>query len=72
LTMTLIILRFADIEPKGFESSTYAFTVWKITLQSMTHTHKWNSILWMKYKFELGKVIDPTRVVLLAVCTFIK
>jgi len=26
----------------------------------------------MKYKFELGKVIDPTRVVLLAVCTFIK
>jgi hypothetical protein len=32
LTMTLIIIKFAGIEPKGFESSSYDFIVWKITL----------------------------------------
>jgi hypothetical protein len=40
LTTTLMILRFAGIEPKGFEPSRYDFIACKITLQSMTHTHK--------------------------------
>ena len=48
--MTLIILKFACLEPKNFESSRYIFIVWKIILQSTTHINEirfygWNTNL---------------------------